>query len=163
MRMENKAGDRCVVSRTYTAGRAAEAAGISYYLLDFWAKTGVLVPKVLGVEPNTVRAYSFSDIVALRIASQLRDANAIGTDGLKALIAHLREIEFVDDSHDAHVMFTRDGMVKVCDKEEMLEMLPKLNQIYTVFPLRNTVSSIKEVAGKLKPPKRGRASLVAGK
>ena len=52
-----------------------KAAGITYRQLDYWARTGLVVPSVRDAGGSgTQRMYSFRDIVRCRIINKLLDA-----------------------------------------------------------------------------------------
>src|SRR4026207_239298 len=50
-------------------------AGITYRQLDYWARTGLVVPSVRDASGSgTQRLYSFRDIVVLKVVKRLLDA-----------------------------------------------------------------------------------------
>jgi DNA-binding transcriptional MerR regulator len=54
---------------------ACSAAGITYRQLDYWARTGLVVPSVRDASGSgTQRLYSFRDIVVLKVVKRLLDA-----------------------------------------------------------------------------------------
>ena len=54
----------------YRGVTACAAAGITYRQLDYWARTGLVVPSVRDASGSgTQRLYSFRDIVVLRSSS----------------------------------------------------------------------------------------------
>lgn len=70
---------------------ACSVTGISYRQLDYWARTGLVVP---GIRPaggsGTQRLYSFRDILLLKIVKSLLDAG-ISLQQIRQAINHLRE------------------------------------------------------------------------
>ncbi len=58
----------------YRGPIACAAAGITYRQLDYWARTGLVVPSVRGAAGSgTQRLYGFRDILALRVVKRLID------------------------------------------------------------------------------------------
>ncbi len=69
---------------------ACSAAGITYRQLDYWARTGLVVPEVRSAEGSgTQRLYSFRDILILRVIKRLIDAG-ISLQQIRTAIDHLR-------------------------------------------------------------------------
>ena len=63
---------------TFTAKQAALRVGLGYHLVDNWARgrTPLVRPTVPSKGKGTRRSYSFRDLVALRLAQELREAGA---------------------------------------------------------------------------------------
>ena len=54
---------------------ACNAAGITYRQLDYWARTGLVVPEIRpATGSGTQRLYSFRDILLLKVIKRLIDA-----------------------------------------------------------------------------------------
>jgi hypothetical protein len=54
---------------------ACSAAGITYRQLDYWARTGLVVPEVRSASGSgSQRLYSFRDILILKVIKRLIDA-----------------------------------------------------------------------------------------
>jgi DNA-binding transcriptional MerR regulator len=69
---------------------ACSAAGITYRQLDYWARTGLVVPEVRGAAGSgTQRLYSFRDILILKVVKRLLDAG-ISLQQIRTAIEHLR-------------------------------------------------------------------------
>ena len=47
--------------------------GVSGRQVEYWATTGVVRPSIPAAGKGTRRGYSFRDLVALRVAKELRD------------------------------------------------------------------------------------------
>lgn len=66
--------------------------GIGAKTLHFWDRTGFLSPSILQAHgTGSRRIYSFRDLVALRVAAELRDAG-ISLQSLRKVVSGLREI-----------------------------------------------------------------------
>lgn len=63
-----------VTGCTVNTGQAARIAGATERQLDYWARTGVVVPRTPAKGPGSERAWSFLDVLRLRILAELRDA-----------------------------------------------------------------------------------------
>src|SRR5690349_24633788 len=74
----------------YRGVTACHAAGISYRQLDYWARTGLVVPSVRDASGSgTQRLYSFRDIVVLKVVKRLLDAG-VSLQNIRKAIDALR-------------------------------------------------------------------------
>ena len=70
---------------------ACKAAGITYRQLDYWARTGLVVPSVRDASGSgTQRLYSFRDIVVLKVVKRLLDAG-VSLQNIRKAIETLRQ------------------------------------------------------------------------
>jgi DNA-binding transcriptional MerR regulator len=76
--------------------RAAKLAGISMRQLRYWEQIGLVVPSVREqISPrNTVRLYSFQDLLELLVAAELRHRPGISLQHIQRLVAYLRTRDF---------------------------------------------------------------------
>ena len=80
----------------YRGPVACAAAGITYRQLDYWARTGLVVPSVRGAAGSgTQRLYGFRDILVLRIVKRLIDTG-VSLPNIRAAVDHLAEREGSD-------------------------------------------------------------------
>ncbi|MFG1780147.1 MerR family transcriptional regulator [Micromonospora sp. NPDC049051] len=80
-------GDGAVGYRGVTA---CHAVGISYRQLDYWARTGLVVPGVRDASGSgTQRLYSFRDLVVLKVVKRLLDAG-VSLQNIRKAIEALR-------------------------------------------------------------------------
>src|SRR3954463_8053521 len=74
----------------YRGVMACHAAGISYRQLDYWARTGLVVPSVRDASGSgSQRLYSFRDIVVLKVVKRLLDAG-VSLQNIRKAIDTLR-------------------------------------------------------------------------
>ena len=76
--------------------RAAKLAGISMRQLRYWEQISLVVPSVREqISPrNTVRLYSFQDLLELLVAAELRHQPGISLQHIRRVVAHLRTRKF---------------------------------------------------------------------
>lgn len=73
----------------YRGPIACSAAGITYRQLDYWARTGLVVPSVRDAAGSgSQRLYSFRDILVLRIVKRLIDTG-VSLPNIRAAVDHL--------------------------------------------------------------------------
>lgn len=69
---------------------ACRAADITYRQLDYWARTGLVVPEIRAAGGSgTQRLYSFRDLLLLKVIKRLIDAG-ISLQQIRTAIEHLR-------------------------------------------------------------------------
>lgn len=106
----------------YRGVTACHAAGISYRQLDYWARTGLVVPSVRpAAGSGSQRLYSFRDIVVLKVVKRLLDAG-VSLQNIRKAIDQLRS-RGVEDL--AHITLISDGTtVYECrSPEEVVDLL----------------------------------------
>ncbi|WP_213450109.1 MerR family transcriptional regulator [Rhizomonospora bruguierae] len=74
----------------YRGVTACHAVGISYRQLDYWARTGLVVPSIRDASGSgTQRLYSFRDLVVLKVVKRLLDAG-VSLQNIRKAIDALR-------------------------------------------------------------------------
>lgn len=111
----------------YTAGQTCRLTGLKYDRLDHWDRTAFISPSIAtATGVGSERLYSFRDLVALRVARELRDAG-IPLQSLRKAVEFLRsrgyeqplsEVYLVSDGSD---VFERRG-------DEVLSVLRRPGQ-----------------------------------
>ncbi len=75
----------------YRGPTACTVAGITYRQLDYWARTGLVVPSVRPASGSgTQRLYSFRDILLLKVVKRLLDTG-VSLQNIRLAVTHLRE------------------------------------------------------------------------
>src|SRR4051812_21470747 len=75
---------------SFSTGDAVRITGVSFRNIDYWARTKFIVPSIAEAQgTGTERRYSFSDLVALRVARELREAG-VSTQSLRRIVDHVR-------------------------------------------------------------------------
>jgi DNA-binding transcriptional MerR regulator len=103
----------------YLGKTAMEAADITYRQLDYWARTGLVVPSVRPAKGSgSQRLYSFRDILVLKTVKRLLDLG-ISLQNVKAAINALREmgvqdlssVTLISDGASVYTMTSPDELV----------------------------------------------------
>ncbi len=77
----------------FSTAQVERLTGIRAKTLHFWDHSGFISPSILRAHgTGTGRVYSFRDVVALRVAAQLRHAG-ISLQSLRKIVAVLRQLE----------------------------------------------------------------------
>jgi DNA-binding transcriptional MerR regulator len=101
---------------------ACSAAGITYRQLDYWARTGLVVPEIRGAAGSgTQRLYSFRDILILKVIKRLIDAG-ISLQQIRTAIEHLRA-RGVDDLTQVTLMSDGVSVFECTSDDEVIDLL----------------------------------------
>src|SRR3954452_19345323 len=75
---------------SFSTGDAVRITGVSFRNIDYWARTKFIVPSIADARgTGTERRYYFSDLLALRVARELREAG-VSTQSLRRIVDFLR-------------------------------------------------------------------------
>lgn len=146
----------------YRGVMACHAAGITYRQLDYWARTGLVVPGVRAAAGSgSQRLYSFRDIVVLKVVKRLLDAG-VSLQNIRKAIDQLR-LRGVADL--AQITLISDGTtVYECrSPEEVVDLLQGGQGVFGIA----IGGAFKEIRGSLaqlpaEPAVAAGADLVAG-
>src|SRR5215203_2492135 len=101
---------------------ACNAAGISYRQLDYWARTGLVVPQVRSASGSgSQRLYSFRDILILKVIKRLIDAG-ISLQQIRTAIEHLRA-RGVQDLTQVTLMSDGVSVFECTSDDEVIDLL----------------------------------------
>lgn len=144
-----KKGNNC-----YTSKQVSGILGISKRQLQYWDETGLLKPsRMPACGSGTIRCYTFTDIVQLKIIRRLRDEQ-ISLQKIRKAINYLQgqlekgnlsfknplaELSFVTDGNDIYELKQ--------DKQFAFDLLMN-GQIVWYFPIEKTIREVRELEAK---------------
>ena len=106
----------------YLGKTAMEAAEITYRQLDYWARTGLVVPSVRPAKGSgSQRLYSFRDILVLKTVKRLLDLG-ISLQNVKAAINKLREMG-VEDLSSVTLISDGASVYTLDSPDELVDLL----------------------------------------
>jgi DNA-binding transcriptional MerR regulator len=141
----------------FSTGDAVRITGVSFRNIDYWARTKFIVPSVAEAKgTGTERRYSFTDLLALRVARELREAG-ISTQSLRRVVEFLRTRRgLTNPLGECHLLVTgSDVQVATSDKAIMSTLRrPGQTSFAFVFDLARTVAEMREqiATRERKPP-----------
>lgn len=105
----------------FSGTKAAKIVGISYRQLDYWARTDLVRPSLTDAKGSgSRRAYSYRDLLELRIIKSLLDAG-IKLESVREVFSYLRE-HVTTDIASAHIVI--DGaQVVLCDGDQLIDVM----------------------------------------
>lgn len=101
---------------------ACGVVGITYRQLDYWARTGLVVPEIRGAKGSgSQRLYSFRDILILKVIKRLIDAG-ISLQQIRTAIEHLRS-RGVNDLSEVTLMSDGVTVFECTSDDEVIDLL----------------------------------------
>jgi DNA-binding transcriptional MerR regulator len=134
----------------FSAGEAARITGVPYRTIDHWARTKFIAPGIAEAQgTGTERLYNFKDLVALRVARELRDAG-IATSALRRVIEVLKEKDIENPLAEAKLVAIGRDVAIVSDERELVSILRSPGQTYLAFvlDLGAAVAEVRQGAGE---------------
>jgi DNA-binding transcriptional MerR regulator len=144
---------------SFSTGDAVRITGVSFRNIDYWARTKFIVPSIADAKgTGTERKYSFSDLLALRVARELREAG-VSTQSLRRVVEFLRTRKgLMNPLAECRLIITGSDVQVVTGREKIMSALLKPGQtsFAFVFDLARTVDQMKEEieTRERKPPVR---------
>jgi len=136
--------------------RAAKLARITMRKLRYWEQTGLIVPSIKRqITPrNTVRLYSYQDLLELLVAAELRDR--VSLQLIRRVVAQLqdrgfadplRELRFATHGNDVYFQYPDGSWSGHPDPDQVI-----YHQVIALEPLRERIPA----AGKRDPDEAGK-------
>ena len=106
----------------YRGPQACKIVGITYRQLDYWARTGLVVPSVQPARGSgTQRLYSFNDLLQLKVVKSLTDAGA-SLQKIRQAIDYVRD-NLADDWSRVTIVTDGSGVYACTSDAEVVDLL----------------------------------------
>jgi DNA-binding transcriptional MerR regulator len=133
--------------------QVCKIVGITYRQLDYWARTGLLVPSISAAKGSgTQRRYSYRDVLELKVIKQLLDAGLSLVSARKA-IECLRE-DLGEDISAANLVINGAGSVLARSGEELIDVLRGGQGVLSLVPMAGVVSELEAAITELRRPEQ---------
>ncbi|MFD6813769.1 MerR family transcriptional regulator [Enteractinococcus coprophilus] len=117
--------------RGYRGPTASKAAGITYRQLDYWARTGLVVPSLRGAEGSgTQRLYSFRDVLVLKVVKRLLDTG-VSLQQIRIAVEHLRD-RGVGDLAQITLMSDGASVYECTSADEVIDLVQGGQGVYGI-------------------------------
>ncbi len=115
----------------YRGPTASKAVGITYRQLDYWARTGLVVPSLRGAEGSgTQRLYSFRDVLVLKVVKRLLDTG-VSLQQIRTAVEHLRE-RGVEDLAQITLMSDGASVYECTSADEVIDLVQGGQGVYGI-------------------------------
>ncbi|NLE97914.1 MAG: MerR family transcriptional regulator [Propionibacterium sp.] len=123
---------------------AHRVAGITYRQLDYWARTGLVVPSIRDAEGSgSQRLYSFRDVLLLRVVKRFLDVG-ISLQQIRVAVNHL-QARGVEDVSEVTLVSDGFSVFEVTSADELFDLSKGGQGMFMI-----SVSSVwKEIEGTL--------------
>jgi len=138
-------------SEGFRGPQVCSIVGITYRQLDYWARTGLLVPSITEAKGSgTQRRYSYRDVLELKVIKQLLDAGLSLTSARKA-VECLRE-DLGEDVAAANLVINGSGSVLARSGDELIDVLRGGQGVLSLVPMAGVVSELEAAITELRRP-----------
>ena len=125
--------------------------GITYRQLDYWARTGLLVPSISEAKGSgTQRRYSYRNVLELKVIKQLLDAGLSLTSARKAIECLRTDLR--EDVASANLVINGGGSVLAHSGEEIIDVLKGGQGVLNIVPMAGVVSELEAAIHELHFP-----------
>jgi DNA-binding transcriptional MerR regulator len=132
---------------SFSTGDAVRITGVSFRNIDYWARTKFIVPSVAEAKgTGTERRYSFSDLLALRVARELREAG-VSTQSLRRVVEFLHTRKgLTNPLAECRLIVTGADVQIAHSSQKIMSVLrtPGQTSFAFIFDLARTVGEMKE-------------------
>jgi DNA-binding transcriptional MerR regulator len=147
-------------TESFSTGDAVRITGVSFRNIDYWARTRFIAPSIAEAQgTGSERKYSFSDLLALRVARELREAG-VSTRKLRRVVEFLRTRKGLT-SHplaECRLIITGTDVYVATSPEKIMSVLrtPGQTAFAFFFDLGRTMEEMKREmeTHERKPPAR---------
>src|SRR5215472_10595517 len=117
----------------YTTKQVTEITNVKYRTLDYWAKSGFLEPSIArAAGTGSERVYSLLDLVALKVARELRE-QGISVRMLRRIVRYLRTEEALTHPlAEAKLVVAGKDVLMVTNKSDLVSILHSPGQLVMV-------------------------------
>jgi DNA-binding transcriptional MerR regulator len=148
-------------TESFSTGDAVRITGVSFRNIDYWARTKFIVPNIAEAHgTGTERRYSFSDLLALRVARELREAG-VSTQKLRRVVEFLRTRKsFTYPLGECRLIVTGTDVQVATSPQKIMNALraPGQTSFAFIFDIARTVEVMKEEIKASERKLPGRAS-----
>ena len=140
MAVEGRSRDGDGAEAGYRGPQVCSIVGITYRQLDYWARTGLLLPSISEARGSgSQRRYSYTDLVQLKVIKRLLDAG-VSLQAARRAIDCLRSSG--DDLTTANLVIDDRRSVLAHSGEEIIDLLKGGQTVLNIVPLGGVVSEL---------------------
>src|SRR5580658_1621884 len=125
----------------YSGPQVCGLVGITYRQLDYWARTGLLQPSLASAKGSgSRRAYSYSDVLELKVIKQLLDAG-LSLQSARQAVECLRQ-DLGADVASSNLVLTGTSSVLARSNGEVVDLLAGGQGVFNIVPLAGVVDEL---------------------
>jgi DNA-binding transcriptional MerR regulator len=125
----------------YSGPQACRLVGITYRQLDYWARTGLLIPSLVSATGSgSKRRYAYTDVLELKVIKSLLDAD-VSLQRARRAVDCLRE-GLGQDLATASLVLTATGSVLARSNGEIVDLLQGGQGVFNIVPLAGVIDDL---------------------
>jgi DNA-binding transcriptional MerR regulator len=137
----------------FSGTQVCALVGITYRQLDYWARTGLLVPSIAQAKGSgTKRRYAYHDVLELKVIKQLLDAG-VSLQRARQAVDCLRE-NLSADLASASLILSSSSSVLAASQGEIVDLLAGGQGVFNVVPMAGVVSELDASIFEISAPAR---------
>ena len=127
----------------FSGPQVCALVGITYRQLDYWARTGLLVPTIAVAKGSgSKRRYSYHDVLELKVIKNLLDAG-VSLQRARQAVECLRA-NLGADLAAASLILSGSDSVLATSNGEIVDLLAGGQGVFNVVPMAGVVSELEE-------------------
>jgi DNA-binding transcriptional MerR regulator len=127
-----------------------EIVGITYRQLDYWARTDLVRPSLAEAHGSgTKRAYSYRDLVVLKVIKDLLDAG-LSLQAIRQAIDYLRR-ELGTEVAAARLVISPSSVALIHSDGDIIDLLRRGQGVFNIVPLDGVVEQLDAAITELRP------------
>jgi DNA-binding transcriptional MerR regulator len=125
----------------FSGPQVCRLVGITYRQLDYWARTGLLVPSLVSATGSgSKRRYAYADVLELKVIKSLLDAE-VSLQRARRAVECLRE-GLGQDLASASLVLTTTGSVLAYSNGEIVDLLQGGQGVFNIVPLAGVIGDL---------------------
>jgi DNA-binding transcriptional MerR regulator len=142
------------VNSGFRGPQVCAIVGITYRQLDYWARTDLVRPSIADARGSgTQRAYSYADLVRLKVVKNLLDAG-VKLQAARKAIEYLRE-DLGESWATASLVLDGAGSVLARTDDALIDLVRRGQGVLNIVPLGQVVHELDARIGELTPTGTG--------
>jgi len=125
----------------YSGPQVCRLVGITYRQLDYWARTGLLIPSLVpATGSGSKRRYAYTDVLELKVIKSLLDAD-VSLQRARRAVDCLRG-GLGQDLGTASLVLTATGSVLARSNGEIVDLLQGGQGVFNIVPLAGVIDDL---------------------
>ncbi len=132
-----------VIERTegFSGPQVCGLVGITYRQLDYWARTGLLIPSIAtATGSGSKRRYSYHDVLEIKVIKQLLDAG-ISLQRTRNAVECLRD-NLNADLASTSLILSGSSSVLASDDGEIVDLLKGGQGVFNIISMAGVISEL---------------------
>jgi DNA-binding transcriptional MerR regulator len=128
--------------QSYSGPQVCRLVGITYRQLDYWARTGLLVPSLASATGSgSKRRYDYTDVLEVKVIKSLLDSG-VSLQRARRAVDCLRD-GLGQDLASTSLVLTPTGSVLARSNGEIVDLLQGGQGVFNIVPLAGVIDDLR--------------------